>query len=86
MLPSACIVLLHREALNSNAEVDYLIQKHSDIVPLEVKSGSKGSMNSMFLFLKEKNSKYGYRLSLENFTKYENVKVYPLYACSNIID
>ena len=41
----------HREALNSNAEVDYLIQKQNDIVPIEVKSGIKGSMNSMFLFL-----------------------------------
>jgi uncharacterized protein len=44
----------HREALNSNAEVDYLVQKQNDIVPLEVKSGTKGSMNSMFIFLNEK--------------------------------
>ena len=44
----------HREALNSNAEVDYLIQKQNEIVPVKVKSGTKGSMNSMFLFLKEK--------------------------------
>ncbi len=57
----------HREALNSNAEVDYLIQKNNEIVPIEVKSGLKGSMNSMFLFLTEKNSKYGCRLSWENF-------------------
>jgi predicted AAA+ superfamily ATPase len=73
----------HREALNSNAEVDFLIQKNNDIVPIEVRSGSKGSMNSMYLFLKEKNAKFGYRLSLENFTEYENIKVFPLYAYSN---
>jgi predicted AAA+ superfamily ATPase len=75
----------HREALNSNAEVDYLIQKQNDIVPLEVKSGIKGSMNSMFMFLKEKKAKYGCRLSLENFAEFENIKVYPLYAVANIL-
>jgi len=75
----------HREALNSNAEVDYLIQKQNDIVPLEVKSGIKGSMNSMFLFLKEKKARYGCRISMENFAEYENIKVYPLYAVANIL-
>ena len=73
----------HREALNSNAEVDYLIQKNNEIIPLEIKSGSKGSMNSMFLFMKEKKNKYGYRLSLENFTEYKNIIVCPLYAFTN---
>ncbi len=75
----------HREALNSNAEVDYLIQKENRIVPVEVKSGTKGSMNSMFLFLEEKNAEYGCRLSLENFAEYDNIKVYPLYALANIL-
>lgn len=74
----------HREALNSNAEIDYLIQKGMEIIPLEVKSGRKGSMNSMFLFLKEKKAKYGCRLSLENYAEYGNIKVYPLYALANI--
>ena len=73
----------HREALNSNAEVDYLIQKNNEIIPLEIKSVSKGSMNSMFLFMKEKKNKYGYRLSLENFTEYKNIIVCPLYAFTN---
>jgi predicted AAA+ superfamily ATPase len=75
----------HREALNSNAEIDYLIQKQTEIIPIEVKSGTKGSMNSMFLFLKEKNAKHGYRLSMENFAEFENIKVYPLYAVANIL-
>ncbi|MCD4709971.1 MAG: ATP-binding protein [Bacteroidales bacterium] len=73
----------HREALNSNAEVDYLIQKNSDIVPIEVKSGTKGSMKSMHLFLQEKGQKYGCRFSLENFAEYHKIKVFPLYAYTN---
>jgi uncharacterized protein len=76
----------HREALNSNAEIDYLIQKQNEIIPIEVKSGTKGSMNSMFLFLKEKKARYGCRLSLENFAEYDHVRVYPLYALGNILD
>jgi uncharacterized protein len=75
----------HREAMNSNAEVDYLIQKQNTIVPIEVKSGTKGSMNSMFIFLKEKGATYGCRMSLENFAMFENIKVYPLYAVANIL-
>ncbi len=50
----ATLFYWHREAPGSTAEVDYLIQKQNDIIPLEVKSGTKGSMNSMFLFLNEK--------------------------------
>ncbi|MDR1763346.1 MAG: DUF4143 domain-containing protein, partial [Dysgonamonadaceae bacterium] len=73
-----------REAKNSNAEVDYLIQKSNKIIPIEVKSGTKGSMQSLHLFMKEKNSEYGIRTSLENFGKYDKIKVVPLYAAQCI--
>lgn len=73
-----------REALNSQAEVDYLLQKSSEIIPVEVKAGTKGSMQSLFLFLKEKNKTIGVRLSLENFGSYDSIKVFPLYAISNL--
>lgn len=75
-----------REALNSNAEVDYLIQKQQNIVPVEVKAGTKGSMQSLFLFLKEKNRPYGIRFSLENFSLYDQIRVFPLYAVSNLVN
>ena len=74
----------HREARNSNAEVDYLIVKGNNIVPLEVKSGSRGAMQSMNLFIQAKGSKKGIRISQENFSKYNNIEVFPLYAISNI--
>ena len=74
----------HREAKNSKAEVDYVIQIQDFIVPVEVKAGTKGAMQSMYLFMDEKKSRYGVRLSLENFIEYEKVKVLPLYAVSNI--
>lgn len=74
----------HREAKNSQAEVDYVIQNQDFILPVEVKAGTKGAMQSMHLFMDEKKSRYGLRLSLENFTEYKKVKVLPLYAVSNI--
>jgi len=75
----------HREALNSNAEVDYLIQKDQDIIPIEVKSGTKGSMQSLYLFLKEKKRPYGIRFSLENYSSYGQTRSYPLYSVANIV-
>ena len=74
----------HREAKSSNAEIDYLIAIHDLICPIEVKAGTKGSMRSMHLFLDEKKKKKGIRLSMENFSSYGNIDVYPLYAVDNI--
>lgn len=73
-----------REARGSQAEVDYVIQQNEKIVPIEVKSGKKGSMQSLHLFLKEKEFPHGIRISLENFSQLENIKIYPLYAVQNI--
>lgn len=76
----------HREAKSSNAEVDYIISTKNKIIPIEVKAGTKGSMQSMFQFLKIKNQPTGIRISNENFSQYENIHVYPLYAVSNIFE
>jgi len=76
----------HREKKQSNAQVDYVIQKHNRIVPVEVKSGLKGAMPSLRLFMQEKNCNIGIRTSLENFGIVDNVEIYPLYAISNVID
>lgn len=70
----------HREAKSSNAEVDYVVQKSGQIVPIEVKSGKKGSMHSMHIFLQEKKAPYGVRFSLENYAQYDKVQIVPLYA------
>lgn len=75
----------HREAKSSNAEVDYIIQKNEEIIPIEVKSGKQGSMQSMYLFLKERNLQRGIRLTQENFSKYNRIITVPIYACANII-
>jgi len=73
-----------REQRNNQAEVDYVIQRGEKIIPIEVKSGTSGKMQSLNLFIKEKKSEYGIRTSLENFAQYDKIKIYPLYAVGNL--
>jgi len=73
-----------REKKQSNAQVDFVVQQGENIIPIEVKSGTQGSMQSLRLFMEEKNSKKGIRTSLENFSFFDNIEVFPLYAVSNI--
>jgi len=75
-----------REENNSRAEVDYVIQQNETIVPIEVKSGKQGKMQSLYLFMKEKQSKFGVRTSLENFSQYDKINVIPLYAIGSSLN
>ncbi len=75
----------HREAKSSNAEVDYVWQDGRQIIPIEVKAGTKGSMQSMQAFLKEKKQPFGIRTSLEPYGRYENIIVVPLYCLSDFL-
>ncbi|MEA3449346.1 MAG: AAA family ATPase [Bacteroidota bacterium] len=74
----------HREKRGSSAEVDYVFEINSQIIPVEVKSGMQGKMKSLFMFLEMKNQPFGVRTSLENFDVYDKVHVYPLYAIDNL--
>lgn len=69
-----------REAKNSQAEVDYVLQLGSKIIPIEVKSGSRGRMQSLYSFIDEKKSAFGLRISSENFNVLDKVKILPVYA------
>lgn len=68
----------------TQAEVDYVIEQRQDIVPIEVKAGTRGSMQSLRIFMTAKQSTFGIRICMENFGHYDNIKVYPLYAIANI--
>jgi len=73
-----------REEKWGNAEVDYVIQQKNEVVPIEIKSGTKGSMQSMQYFMSKKGLEKGIRSSIENFGKFANIDVLPLYALSNL--
>jgi hypothetical protein len=76
----------HREKRGSTAEVDYLYNQEGHILPIEVKSGSSGKMQSLHKFIAETNTPKGLRLSMENFASYDKIEVIPLYAISNLFN
>ncbi len=76
----------HRETRGSEAELDYLLQLKNHIIPIEVKSGQGRTLRSMQLFLEtHKNSPYGIRFSTNNYSIYEKIHSYPLYAIIKIM-
>jgi hypothetical protein len=76
----------HREARDTNAEVDYVIRQGEHVVPVEVKSGLRGSMQSMRIFLRERNVPCGIRLSQENASRYGDVLSLPLYLAGRLME
>lgn len=70
----------------TQAEVDYLIAHEGQIMPVEVKAGTKGSMKSMYSFLQIKNLRYGIRTSLENFGELPQAHIIPLYALAGVAE
>jgi predicted AAA+ superfamily ATPase len=74
-----------REAKNSNAELDYLIVKNSEIIPLEIKSGSKGRMKSMSLFLENYKSKTGIKISQAEFNGELPILSIPFYSIESFL-
>ena len=56
----------HREDKQGNSEIDFVVEKKGQIVPIEVKSGIKGSMQSMryFMDLKKFPKESGPRLKI----------------------
>ncbi len=55
----------HREQKNANAEVDYLRACEDQIVPVEVRAGSPGSLKSLQVFLAEKKRRFATRLNMD---------------------
>jgi uncharacterized protein len=69
-----------RLSKGAQAEVDYIISGNGHILPIEVKAGTKGAMQSLYRFMELKKSTSGIRTSLENFGKIGMVDICPLYA------
>ena len=71
----------HRENKNGKAEVDFVVQYRNAPLPIEVKSGVRGSMKSLRILMNEKGFKLGVRASEENFGSLDGgqVQIIPLY-------
>lgn len=74
----------HREK-PSSAEVDYIIQDEY-IIPIEVKSGTSSRLKSLRQFLNDyPKTPYGIRFSSLNYSNFEQLHSYPLYAIAPVI-
>lgn len=78
----------HRQARGSEAEIDYLLQKQENVIPIEVKSGSGSTLKSMHMFLEshQEKSPYGIRFSTLNYSVFNTIHSYPLYAIAKIMN
>jgi predicted AAA+ superfamily ATPase len=65
---------------NNTAEVDFVIQKELDVIPIEVKSGLRIRSKSLGIFIEKYNCPYGIRISKKNFGFENGIKSAPLYA------
>lgn len=76
----------HKDSAPQQAEIDYLMQIDRNIIPVEVKSGDGRTLKSIQYFLStHKQSPYGIRFSTNNYSVYNHIHAYPLYAIAQVI-
>lgn len=73
-----------REQRGSMAEVDYVINVDSLIVPVEVKSGATGRLKSLRIFMAEKKLNLGVRISQHALGLENGILSVPLYMINEI--
>lgn len=84
-----------RPEKKSQAEIDYVIAHNGQVLPVEVKASTQGSMQSLWIFLRDHKLHNAVRTSLENFGELyyydkeaenaeRHVEIIPLYALSNL--
>ncbi len=74
-----------RKEKNSAAEVDYLIQRGEQIIPIEVKSGHGNTLRSLRLFLDtHPKSTFAIRFSSLNYSLTDKLDSRPLYAAVSL--
>ncbi len=60
-------------------EIDFILQKHNEIIPIEVKSNKSTNHNSLTKYNKMHDNKISYRFSLKNLSKDDKIINIPLY-------
>jgi len=64
----------------NTAELDFVLQIDENVIPVEVKKGTRTKSISMNMFMKKYNSPYSIRISKKNFGFENNIKSVPFYA------
>lgn len=72
-----------REARNSSAEIDYVCQSGSNLVPIEVKAGKTGRLKSLHQYLEEKQQAWGIKISAAPLQYEKPVLSIPFYMVNH---
>lgn len=62
------------------AEIDFIIQREGQLIPIEVKSADNTKAKSLKVYVKNNKPAYAIKLSAKNFGFEEGIKTVPLYA------
>ena len=73
-----------RDKKSSMAEIDYVVNVDADILPVEVKAGKAGKLKSLRLFMEEKGSRFGIRISQERLSYFDGILSIPLYMIEHL--
>ena len=65
---------------DNTAEVDFVIQKGIEVIPVEVKAGERVRSKSLGIFVEKYKCPYSIRISKKNFGFENEIKSVPLYA------
>lgn len=75
----------YRNVKGADAEVDYLVEHQGALSPVEVKSGSRGTLKSLRRYVEEFGTKLAFVLSQRNIEQMEETVCLPLYVASRLI-
>jgi len=64
----------------NRAELDFVLQKEDQVIPVEVKKGKRTKSVSMAIFMEKYKSPFAIRISKKNFGFENGIKSVPLYA------
>ena len=70
---------------SSTAELDYLIEKDAQVIPVEIKSGPTGRMKSMHMFIEKYHIETAVKISQAPFDKGKPIVSIPFYGIESFI-
>ena len=76
--------MFYWSALNATAEIDFVLQKQNQVVPVEVKAEENLKAKSLKLFVDKYNTPTAIRASMSKYRKEEWLTNIPLYAIASI--
>lgn len=74
-----------RQVKNSTAEIDYLLEINGQIIPVEIKSGSTGSMKSLHFFIENYHTAKALKISQAQFSVNNPIISLPFYGIESFM-